>query len=191
MIENPFKRVKQLFVLLFFIILFSGCSYKNIDGSNNFESLVNKLVDKAVNKFDSTVDFNDVVLVADFVNIDKLKNRSQLGFLLSATLKDRLLSKNILVKEIQLREQFTLGKNGFNLLSRDVRDVQAKTTAKHAFIGTYSITTRRLIVFIKLIDIETGYILSSSQASTRVDDEILDLEKIEKKRPSIFSPLVL
>lgn len=192
MLANPFKRVKQVFVLLFFMTLFSGCAYKNIDGSNNFFSLVNELVDDSVNKFDNRVDFNDVVLVSDFVNIDKLKNRSQLGFLLSSTLKDRLLSKNILVKEIQLREQFALGKNGFNLLSRNVNDVSAHASAKYAFIGTYSITTKRLIVFIKLIDIETGYILGSSQASTMIDDEILDLEEVKEKRKySVFPPLTL
>lgn len=190
MIHQTTKRVKQIFVLLFFITSFSGCFYKNIDGSNDFYSLINKLANESVNKFDTIVDFNDVVLVSDFVNIDRLKNRSKLGFLLSDTLKDRLLAKSIIVKEIQLRENFSLGRSGFNLLSRDVRKVQASVNAKYAFIGTYSVTTKRLIIFIKLIELDTGNILSSSQVSTFIDDEIRDLERAEDK-PVVFSPLTL
>lgn len=190
MTNQIIKRVKQVFVLLFFITSFSGCFYKNIDGSNDFYSLVNKLATESVNKFDTVVDFNDVVLVSDFVNLDRLKNRSKLGFLLSDTLKDRLIAKNIVVKEIQLRENFMLGRTGFNLLSRDIQDVQASVNAKYAFIGTYSVTTKRLIIFIKLVEIDTGNILSSSQVSTFIDDEIRDLEKAEEN-PQVYAPLTL
>ena len=52
------------------------------------------------------------------MNLDKLKNKSQLGFLLSSMLKDSLVSQNIIVREIELGKEFELGGSGFNLLTR-------------------------------------------------------------------------
>ena len=60
-----------------------------------------------------------MVLVSDFVNLDKLKNRSQLGFLLSSMLKDKLSSLDIIVREIELGKEFEIGNSGFNLLTRE------------------------------------------------------------------------
>ncbi|PHO17355.1 hypothetical protein CPU12_11005 [Malaciobacter molluscorum LMG 25693] len=163
----------------------------NIDGSTSFNRLVDSMVQKTVQKLNQELYLTDTVLVSDFVNIDKLENRSRLGFLLSATLKDRLLANNITVKEIELRKHFALGENGFNVLSRDTNDINTKIdNARYAFVGTYSITTKTLIVFIKLIDLQTGNIILSSQESTFITDEILDLEKTNRMQ-QIYTPIVL
>jgi len=121
---------------------------------------------------------DDIVLVSDFVNLDKLKNRSELGFLLSDILKDKLVSLNILVREVEFGKEFELGPSGFNLLTRDQSKIVSKVVKeeKYAVVGTYSITSRSLNLFIKLIDIRTGHILASSYERTAIDEEILQLE---------------
>ncbi|RXJ85679.1 hypothetical protein CRU93_10785 [Arcobacter sp. CECT 8985] len=163
----------------------------NIDGSTSFNRLVDSMVQKTVKKLKKELYLTDTVLVSDFVNIDRLKNRSKLGFLLSSTLKDRLLANNITVKEIELRKHFALGPNGFTALSRDTNEINSTINdARYAFVGTYSITTKTLIVFIKLIDLETGNILLSSQESTIVTDEILDLER-KNQIEDVYTPIVL
>ncbi|HKM18470.1 MAG TPA: hypothetical protein VJY14_00245, partial [Aliarcobacter sp.] len=63
-------------------------------------------------------------------------------------------------------------------------------------VGTYSISNKSLNLFIKLIDINSGNILSSSFARTDLDSEILDLEGISQNRDtefrnSIRRPMVL
>ena len=174
-----FLRVMKLVIIsLLFSILFTSCAYKNpINGNTNFHSLVSKLVDDSSIKIKKNLQANDVVLVSDFVNLDKLKNKSQLGFLLSSMLKDRLVSLDIIVKEVEFGKEFEFGKSGFNLLTREKeRILSDKVNSRYAVVGTYSITSRSLNVFIKLIDINTGYILSSSYARTDIDDEILGLE---------------
>jgi hypothetical protein len=190
----PFLRVLKLAIIsLLFSILFTACAYKNpINGSNNFHSLVSQLVDDSAKKIKSNLQADDVVLVSDFVNLDKLKNKSQLGFLLSSMLKDRLVSLNIIVREVEFGKEFEFGKSGFNLLTREKDKIVSDkvTKSRYAVVGTYSITSRSLNVFIKLIDINTGYILSSSYARTDIDDEILGLEgdnegeNAKKTRPS-------
>jgi hypothetical protein len=175
-----FLRVLKLIIISsLFSILFTSCAYKNpINGSNNFHSLVSNLVDDSASKIKRILQSDDVVLVSDFVNLDKLKNKSQLGFLFSSMLKDRLVSQNIIVREVEFGKEFEFGKSGFNLLTREKdRIISDKVTrSRYAVVGTYSITSRSLNVFIQLIDINTGYILSSSYARTDIDDEILGLE---------------
>ena len=52
---------------------------------------------------------------------------------------------------------------------------------------------KRLIMFIKLIDIHTGHILSSSSKSVMIDEEISELERVPKKRrtTTIYAPATL
>ena len=147
-------EILKLALISSFITLFlTSCAYKNpISGSNNFHSLISKMVDNSAEKIKRNVPRGDVVLVSDFVNLDKLKNKSQLGFLLSSMLKDKLSSLDIIVREIELGREFEFGKTGFNLLTREKeRILSDKVKSKYAVVGTYSISNRSLNVFIKLI----------------------------------------
>ena len=104
MIFKFLGELKFIIISVFLAFSFTSCAYKNpIDGSNNLHSLVSKLVDESATKIKRNIAPQEVVLVSDFVNLDKLKNKSQLGFLLSSMLKDRLVSKDIIVREIEIR----------------------------------------------------------------------------------------
>ena len=175
-----FSRVIKLVLFSSFLTLFlTSCTHKNlINGTNDFHSLVSELVDDSAKKIKSHTMIDDIVLVSDFVNLDKLKNRSELGFLLSDILKDRLVSLNILVREVEFGKEFELGASGFNLLTRNQSKILSQKVQEERFavVGTYSITSRSLNLFIKLIDIRTGHILASSYERTDIDEEILQLE---------------
>ena len=183
------------------MFFFTSCAHKiPITGSNNFHSLISNMVDKSANKIKGTISRDEVILVSDFVNLDKLKNKSQLGFLLSSMLKDKLSSLDIIIREIEFGKEFEFGKSGFNLLTREKEKILSDkvTKIKYAVVGTYSISNKSLNVFIKLIDINTGNILSSSFGRTDIDDEIVNLEgnysieeKDKPKEPIIRQPLVL
>ena len=136
---------------------------------------------------------DDIVLVSDFVNLDNLKNRSELGFLLSDILKDRLVSLNILVREVEFGKEFELGPSGFNVLTRNQSKIISNKVKeeRYAVVGTYSITSRSLNLFIKLIDIRTGNILASSYERTGIDEEILGLERNAETTPVMRPHMVL
>jgi TolB-like protein len=183
--------LKILLTSLLLSLLFTSCVYKDIDGANNFQAMLRALVEKSYEKFDKNIFKDETVLVSDFVNLDRLQNHSKLGFLLSDSLKNSLLNKNILVREVELSNDFRIGNHGFNVLSRNVNKINNEVINENfAVVGTYSVTTKRLIVFIKLINIRTGTILSSSSASTLIDEEILDLERTPDARTT-YAPLVL
>ena len=119
-----------------------------------------------------------------------MKNKSQLGFLLSSVLKDRLSSLDIIIREIELGKEFELGQSGFNLLTREKEKIASDKVVniKYAVVGTYSISNKSLDLFIKLIDIQNGNILSSSYERTEIDDEILNLEGIVEQKTNVNSP---
>ena len=136
--KSYIRLVKQIIVLLILTFSFNSCAYKYpLNGSNNFHALISSMVDESSQKIKRHVGMGEVVLVSDFVNLDKLQNRSQLGFLLSSMLKDKLSSLNIVVKEIELGKEFEIGKSGFNLLTREQSKLLSKTVqSKYAAVGT-------------------------------------------------------
>lgn len=140
MTSNFLRNLKLIFISGFLTIFLSSCAYKNpINGTNNFHSLVSKLVDDSANKIKRNVQKSEVILVSDFVNLDKLKNKSQLGFLLSSMLKDKLVSLDILVREIELGKDFELGKTGLNVLTRQKDKIITDkiVNSRYAVVGTY------------------------------------------------------
>jgi TolB-like protein len=188
------KKLKYFITSLFLATFFSGCIYLNVDGSSSFDRLINSMVSSSYQKLKMNLDRDDVVLVSDFVNIDKLQNHSKLGFLLSETLKDVLSNQNIIIREVELGYNFKIGEKGFNVLSRNPNEIDTNITKERfAVVGTYSITDKRLRIFIKLIDIQTGHILSSASESTVMTDEIEKLEIVPKqnRQNSVYTPMVL
>ncbi|WP_320035420.1 FlgO family outer membrane protein [Campylobacterota bacterium DY0563] len=165
--------------------------HKNLTGANDFNSLVENLIQDQESKVAKYITSEEIILVPDFVNINRLQNRSKLGFLLSEQMKNSLSNRGIIIKAIELGRDFQYGKHGFNLLTRNQKDIKDKTVDNnYAFVGTYSITTQSLIVFIKLIDIKNGTILSSAYSETLIDEEILDLER-SSSHSHIITPMVL
>jgi hypothetical protein len=196
MLFNTLGKLKYIIFSIFLSLLFSSCSYKDpISGSNNFHSLISKLVDESATKIKKNLSPNEIVLVSDFVNLDKLKNKSQLGFLLSSMLKDRLVSLDIIVREVEFGKEFEFGKTGLNVLTRDKDKILSdKVRSRYAVVGTYSITSKSLNLFIQLIDINTGNILSSSFEKTDIDAEILELEgnnSIGDKKTPVSRPFLV
>ncbi len=190
--QKPFiKVVKQISVLLLLALSLNSCAYKYpLNGSNNFHALISSMVNESSQKIKRHAGLGEVILVSDFVNLDKLKNKSQLGFLLSSMLKDKLSSLDIIVKEIELGKEFEIGKTGLNLLTREEDKLLSnKVQSRYAAVGTYSITSKTLNVFIRLIDVKTGNILSSSYGRTDIDDEILGLEgNLDRKTIPVVRP---
>lgn len=189
--HNPLSKMKLFVASLLLPLLFSGCFYMNIDGSNDFERMVNALVEDSYKKLKMNIEKDEVVLVSDFVNIDRLQNKSKLGFLLSETLKNVLSNQNIIIREVELSQNFEIGEHGFNVLSRDHSEIDPNIyQERFAVVGTYSVTNKRLRIFVKLIDIYSGHILGSSSASTPMNSEIERLEHVPKEN-YIYRPMVL
>lgn len=195
MITKLLKRdiFKTFFLISLLPFLFTSCIYNKQlpDGATDFAKMLETMVEESYGKITTYIDKNDVVLVPDFVNLDRLQNRSKLGFLLSDSLKNALSNKDVIVKAVEVGKVFKFGPTGFNILTRKQSEIETTTaTERYAIAGTYSLTTKRLILFIKLIDIQEGTIVGSSTSSVMMDEEIIEMERTPLQRVS-ESPLTL
>ena len=192
-------KLSQYFIIIGLAIFFNACTSSlplsiNLN-STNYEDLVSSAVDKMASKIKKLKKQKEVVLVTDFVNADNLENNSQLGFLLSSTLKDNLTSKyDLTIREIELSKNFRIGSQGLKLLTRKSQDLDQNIyNENYAIVGTYSITSEQLIIFVKVIDIYNGHVIASSSNRTRATKEVKDLDRVpkEEKRRNVYTPLVL
>jgi len=196
--------MKKTIFVIFSIFLFSGCVLKKADndsykftflhstGVTNFSSLTkNLLKDLCPTILDIKAKKQTIspLYITDFVNLDSLDNKSQLGFLLSDELKTNVTQDcNWPIYQVEFTKYLKLGDNGTKILSRDTSEIKNKRLNQntYALVGTYSVTQRQLIVYLKLINLKNGVIIKAATKRITLTDEII---KLEQKPPrSSFNP---
>lgn len=188
------------FFLFFF---FSGCSVGSLNNVSStsesvtdFKFLTSKLVSSA---FCEKINSNTSLYVTDFVNESNLDNKSELGFLLSNELKVNILksncTKNVAIKTFNLGSNLKIGQNGAKILTRDLQQLKIQNIEddKQIVVGSYVITNKQLILFLKLINLQNGDTIISSTSSSLLTSEIKDLEGMENvdNTPYIRKPFHL
>jgi len=204
--------MKKSLLVIFITLFLNGCfSVENIINPNNkedttnFHELTSKLLEDGVNagffKSDicQKIKKESNLYVIDFVNQAKLENKSQLGFVLSNSLKVNLLNSQCVrknsIKTLDLAKYPVMDQNGARMLTRELQKMKTKSIQddKQILIGTYTITSKQLLLFLKLVDLETGDTIATSSTTTYITNEILNLEGIPTKEadPIINQPFHL
>jgi len=122
------------------------------------------LADNAVDSLFSTADVNPKnFIVTDFVDLTSLQNYSKLGYILSNSIKNSLITRHSSkVVEAEVSKYFEISGNGLRVLSRDLDKLRADAfDLKRAVVGTYTYTDEEIVIFVKLINLETGIIEGS------------------------------
>ncbi|MBU1657625.1 hypothetical protein KKG72_01055 [bacterium] len=116
-------------------------------------------------------------IVTDFVDLTSLQNYSKLGYILSNSIKNSLIQKHSSkVVEAEISKYFEISGNGLRVLSRDIKLLRADSfELNRAVVGTYTYTEEEIIVFVKLIDLQTGIIEGSYAKKLPMTCEIMYL----------------
>lgn len=200
--------MRQIILALPLILLLSGCTivkenedsfqfkYLQLTTTTNFEWTTANLLSPLCEDIQTKTKGIMPIYVVDFVNLENLENQSELGFILSDNIKSQVTQKcNTPIYSLEYAKYLKMGPNGSKLLSRDYDDLAAKKINKntYALVGSYVITQRQLITYLKLIDLKSGIILKSSTDRTTLTDEILKLESNKKfqNKQYIRKPLTL
>ena len=202
--------MRKIILTTVLIFLFTGCSlinssedafkfkYYHSTSVTNFQELTQELlqgVSPTILEIKSKKDIISPLYVTDFVNLDKLTNRSKLGFILSDELKTNITQYlNWPIYQIEFSKYLKVGSTGTKLMSRDVNDLKYKNMDEntYALVGTYAITQRQLLLYLKLINLKNGVILKSSTKRITLTDEIINLEKKNTEvQPQVYQPLTL
>lgn len=192
--------MKKILFITILIFIFSGCTILNTQ-TNKVNKMTNfsKLSKNLTRNICSDISKNSTLYVTDFVNESNLKNISQLGFLLSNETKVNILKNscttNVNIKNFQLSKSLQIGKQGARILTRDLKNLKIKNLQddKQILIGTYMLTSKQLILFLKLVDLKDGQTISTSSISTNITNEIKELEGIRTtpEETPIYQPFHL
>ena len=199
----------KIITTLFLISLFTGCSmvktsddsfkfkYFQSTSTTNFAALTENLLKDicpTMKKIKASGKSLSPIYVTDFVNLEDLENNSKLGFILSDSLKTNVTQDcDWPIKEVEFTKYLSLGRNGTKLLSRNVSYIKDGSLNQdtYALVGTYIITQRQLMIYLKLINLKNGVILKSSSKRLSLTDEIKSLELDGDKGTPIYQPMVL
>ncbi len=203
--------MKSLLTILLITAFFSGCTkpvlVSNMDSvsdrKTNFKKIsldLMKDIIPVLNELKATKLKDKSLYVTDFVNLDSLENRSRFGFLLSEEIKALVTTQTTnTVHEIEFAKYLKLGSDGTKILSRDLDELmnQSMQPDTYALVGTYVLTQRQVILYLKVINLQTGVIIKSASKSLTMTREILDLNNSYMGTASnagldnIYQPLTL
>jgi len=187
--------IKIISFSIFILLFMNGCifdSVAKIDKKTNFQQLSKQLLRPICKKIHS----NKVLYVTDFVNEKNLDNNSKLGFLLSNQLKVDLLDKrcthNNVIKAFELSKNLSIGGDGSNIFTRDIKKLTTTELIhdRQILVGTYLITNKQFIVYLKLINLKSGNIIATNSITRTITHEIINLEDIDQN-PVIYTPFHL
>ncbi len=151
-------------------------NYTLADSRVNYQALTDEAVDEI---FDDIYDLPKDIIVTEFVDLTSLENQTKLGYVLSNSIKNSLTNElDMKVIEAEVSKYFKLSANGLKILSRDIRKIRTDNiNVKHAIAGTYTATDSEVIVFIKLVNLQTGLIEGSYSKTLPMNCAMLQLLK--------------
>ena len=113
--------------------------------------------------------FSQPTIVSSFVSLDNLKESSKFGRLLAESLIHELQVRNWTVVEIKMAKTMAINKDGEFSLSRNVDEIRTKYRARSIVTGTYVVSDDTVIVNGKVLNIDSGIVLSTAQISVPLD----------------------
>ena len=192
------RNIKKFTLITIIMVLFSACSipslrYNHELKNTNYDEIISQLLRKASYQIFPNMTMDEVLIVPNFAETTTLKSNTRLSFILSDTLKNKLVSKySYTVREIELSKSFRFGEEGFKVLTRNSKNINNTIiNARYAVVGTYTITKNQLLLYLKFINIRDGLILAASSYSTDLTQEINDANQIAANKPMIFQPMTL
>jgi len=198
--------MRQISIILIVTFFLNGCSiikenedsfqfkYLHLTTTTSFDSLTADLLEQICPTIANVNKAKTPIYVVDFVNLKDLQNNSELGFMLSDELKTQVTQMcNVPIYAIEYSKYLKIGPNGTKFLSRDLDELNNQKINRNTYVlvGTYAFTQRQLILYLKLIDLNSGVIIKSATEKTLITDEIIHLEKKRKNTQTVYTPMVL
>jgi len=106
----------------------------------------------------------NTVIVTSFTNLNKISQTSGFGRLVAESLMHELQVRKWQVYEIRLTNNIVVNESGEFSLSRDISKLKELYKIGGIVTGTYSIADGNLVVNARVMDMNTGIMISSAQS---------------------------
>ena len=128
----------------------------------NFNDRMKNLADQ-LDMNTTTKSFSNTYIVTSFTNLDNLGDTTALGRLISENLMYGLQVHRWQIFEVRLTKGIDVNAAGEFFLSRDVNKLKDEYKITGVVTGTYSAAEGNLTINARVIDINTGIVISSAQ----------------------------
>lgn len=169
------KLLLRLITGLFIYCLLCGCATFGIDTTQvptesplisppvgNFNARVENLATQ-LDKNSTRKEPSNTYIVTSFANLDKLGDTSALGRLISENLMHGLQMHKWQILEVRLTKGIDVTASGEFSLSRDAGKLKDEYKISGIVAGTYSVAEGNLTINARIIDVNTGLVISSAQ----------------------------
>lgn len=106
---------------------------------------------------------SSIYIVTSFTNLDKIDDTMALGRLISENLIYGLQMHKWRIIEIRLTKGVDVNEAGEFFLSRDINKLRDEYKISGVITGTYSVAEGNLTINARVIDVNTGEVISSGQ----------------------------
>ncbi len=124
---------------------------------------------------------NKPTILASIVSLENLSESSELGRLIREHLTHELQLRNWNISDIRLNRDVVVNDSGEFALGRDVKKLRDNMTASSVVTGTYTNSPDGIIVNIRILDFQTGQLISTAQ--TRLIKDKFTSSLIGKSKP--------
>lgn len=150
-------------------LLLAGC--QTLDNKyysiNHNHEAAQQLVDHAKNRLT-----REPLIAASFVNINNLTESSALGRSISQQFATVFTTNGYQVFELLLRKDIYVKQDsGEFMLSRELKDISHTHHAQAVIVGTYAIGETRVYVTAKVINADSGVVISAHDYSLPIDKD--------------------
>jgi len=131
--------------------------------AGNFNSRIIFMADQLERNLDRK-NLSNTFIVTSFANLNKLSETTAFGRLVSENIIHELQVRKWQVFEVRLTKDIIINETGEFSLSRDIKKLKEQYKIGGIVTGTYSVTGNAIILNARVIDINTGIVVSSAQA---------------------------
>lgn len=136
--------------------------------AGNFNSRVIFMADQLERNLERK-NLANTFIVTSFANLNKLSETTSFGRLISENIIHELQVRKWQVFEVRLTRDIIINETGEFSLSRDIKKLKEQYKIGGIIAGTYSVTGTNIIVNARVIDINTGLVISSAQSHMPVN----------------------
>jgi len=136
--------------------------------AGNFNARVIFMADQLERNLDRK-NLANTFIVTSFANLNKLSETTSFGRLVSENLIHELQVRRWQVFEVRLTKDIIINESGEFSLSRDIKKLKDLYKIGGIVTGTYSVTGNNIIVNARVIDINSGIVVSSAQSHMPVN----------------------
>lgn len=166
------KKTLALIVLLIFMI---GCEQQEkvvVPKQSYFENQKEKTLDDVILDLANQLASNNQLFFGDsgsisltsFVNLDDLNTTSKFGRIIEESLLSELFIRQFNIVDFRGQGVISINRHGEFFITRDPKKLKGEITNSYVLIGTYSHINDYVMINTRIVDNQTGNIVSSARA---------------------------